>query len=99
MNAGTVEIKDGRISNEIWRQLTVDEYWLVLGKKATAFLSFCLVLFGATGCLFLGCCICVLFGNGNALELDQETGARIYIFPGATATLLSQLNAIGVPRF
>ena len=47
------EIKDGRISNAIWRQLTVDEYWLVLGKKATAFLSFCLVLFGATGCLFL----------------------------------------------
>ncbi len=34
-----------------------------------------------SGVCLLGCCICVLFGNGNALEHDQETGARIYIFP------------------
>ncbi len=35
-----VEIKDGRISNAIWRQLTVDVYLLVLGKEETALLAF-----------------------------------------------------------
>ncbi len=58
-----------------------------------------------SGICLLGCGICVLPGNGNALELDQETGAWIYFSPDittlvcATATLLSQLNVIGFPRF
>ena len=38
-----VEIKDGRISNAIWRQLTVDVLSLVLGKKETALLAFSFV--------------------------------------------------------
>ena len=38
-----VEIKDGKISNAIWRQLTVDVLSLVLGKKETASLAFSFV--------------------------------------------------------
>ncbi len=34
-----VEIKDGRISNSIRRQLTVNVYLLVLGKKEMALLA------------------------------------------------------------
>ncbi len=58
-----------------------------------------------SGVCLLGCGICVIPGNGKALELDQKTGAWIYIFLDictlvcGTETLLSQLNVIGFPRF